>query len=353
LNIRELFGPDLLELMVEQGFVKRADNGEGLYLYNYTDKAQFSKVWNEVTLVCRGLITDYEGNIVARPFPKFFNHFESEMELENEVEVTDKIDGSLGILYFVNKQPFIATRGSFTSKQAVHAGEIYRGRYAEIFKAQVGITYLFEIVYPENKIVVDYADTDDLILLGGVVNSTGESISAESIGWPGPKVSVYKFNSYAEALKAEPRSNAEGLVVRSLRSGQRIKIKQEEYVRLHLLLSNLSERRVWETLSSGSSLEVFLEGVPDEYIKWAQEWKKDLEDKYKALERDFANLYLKVKDDLTEGYNRREFANAVSLIEDAVSRSALFLLEDKKSTAELIWWQIKPREHIPLIDIKK
>ena len=337
--------------MVQQGFVKRVDNGEGLYLYNYTDKAQFAKVWNEVTLVCRGLISDYEGNIVARPFSKFFNHFESEMELESEVEVTDKIDGSLGILYFVNNQPFIATRGSFTSKQALHACEIYRSKYAEFFKAQEGITYLFEIVYPENKIVVDYADTDDLILLGGVENSTGKSISAESIDWPGVKVSVYKFKNYAEALKTEPRNNAEGLVVRSLRSGQRIKIKQEEYVRLHLLLSNLSERRVWESLSSGGSLEVLIKGVPDEYAKWAERWKKDLEEKFNALDSEFIKLYLEVKGSLVEGHSRKDFAEAVSSIEDAVSRSALFLLEDKKSTAELIWWQIKPREHTPLIDM--
>lgn len=37
-------------------------------MYNYTAKAQYDKLWNEVTLQCRGLILDGDGNVVARPF---------------------------------------------------------------------------------------------------------------------------------------------------------------------------------------------------------------------------------------------------------------------------------------------
>jgi len=44
-----------------------------LTIWNYTEKVQYEGLWDEVTLQCRGLVTDDNGNIVARPFKKFFN----------------------------------------------------------------------------------------------------------------------------------------------------------------------------------------------------------------------------------------------------------------------------------------
>ena len=44
-----------------------------LFIYNYSPKVQYEKLWNEVTLKTRGLILDAEMNYVARPFGKFFN----------------------------------------------------------------------------------------------------------------------------------------------------------------------------------------------------------------------------------------------------------------------------------------
>ena len=93
-------------------------------------------------------------------------------------EVFEKLDGSLGILYWLNNLPYIATRGSFESEQARHATEILHGRYQHTFSSMdTNKTYLFEIIYPENRIVVDYGEMDDLILLTVIDNQTGhESI---------------------------------------------------------------------------------------------------------------------------------------------------------------------------------
>lgn len=45
-----------------------------LTIWNYTEKVQYEKLWDEVTLACRGLVTmDETGEVVARPFKKFFN----------------------------------------------------------------------------------------------------------------------------------------------------------------------------------------------------------------------------------------------------------------------------------------
>ena len=76
-----------------------------LSIWNYTPKTQYGelynqyKLWDEVTLQCRGLVIDDEGKVVARPFKKFFNIEENQYEPTSEFEVFEKMDGSLGILF--------------------------------------------------------------------------------------------------------------------------------------------------------------------------------------------------------------------------------------------------------------
>src|SRR5687767_12576091 len=77
-----------------------------LLIHNYTAGCQYSRAWDEYTLMCRGLITDLQGNVVARPFPKFFNLEEHQMpgsklspiNWNQPFTVTKKMDGSLGIV---------------------------------------------------------------------------------------------------------------------------------------------------------------------------------------------------------------------------------------------------------------
>jgi len=46
---------------------------EDLYLFNYTEKAQYEHNWTDETRQCRGLIMDGQDHMVSRPFPKFHN----------------------------------------------------------------------------------------------------------------------------------------------------------------------------------------------------------------------------------------------------------------------------------------
>ena len=66
---------ELTELprMVTDGFISvRQHSMAPLRIYNYTAKAQCENVWNAAILTCRGLIADETGEVVARPFSKFF-----------------------------------------------------------------------------------------------------------------------------------------------------------------------------------------------------------------------------------------------------------------------------------------
>lgn len=218
-TIATLFPPAALAAAVADGYVRRQVHPEHpLAILNYSEKAQFEGVWDVVTLNCRGLVYNVEtSEVVARPFRKFFNHGQlagPRLDLDAEVIVTDKADGSLGILYPTpDGGHAFATRGSFTSEQATHATELWRHRYADRFTPLPGVTYLFEIIYPTNRIVLDYQGLDDLVLLGAISIATGRDVTDAIEAWPGPRVEQFSYATLAEAVAAPPRANAEGLVV--------------------------------------------------------------------------------------------------------------------------------------------
>lgn len=259
LTLDDLFAPEELERALQEKLVReqRSTDG-GLSILNYTELAVYGRAWTDVTRACRGLVVERAtGRVVARPWPKFFNHGERAgegLDLTAPVEVTDKLDGSLGILHVgLDGRPAVATRGSFTSEQAVHATALYRERYDGAWRPADGVTHLFEIVYPGNRIVVDYGDQDDLVLLGGVRIATGALLGPREIvdadGWPGPVAHTFGHRTLAEALAAAPRPNSEGLVVRYLageHADTMVKIKQADYVTLHRLVTGMTARRLWE-----------------------------------------------------------------------------------------------------------
>lgn len=258
MKIEDLFEAAQLEEMLNQGFVRRQVHPCLSYaILNYSELTQFSRTWNPVTRQCRGLIYNtFTSEVVARPYRKFLNVTEPgayEGRPDEPVVVTEKHDGSLGVGYPTPKGYAIATRGSFTSEQARHATILWEELYADRVTVPAGVTPLWEIVYPANRIVVSYGDFDDLILLGAVDIESGRSLTptdaADLIGWPGPVTEVFPYRTYAEALKTEPRPNKEGFVIHFPEADERAKLKYEEYVTLHRLLTGCTARRLWESLS--------------------------------------------------------------------------------------------------------
>ncbi|MEU4578985.1 RNA ligase [Nonomuraea sp. NPDC023979] len=269
MHIGELFDLAHLDERIASGYVRvQAHPTDPLRIYNYTEKTQYERAWDFVTMTCRGLIVDERDRVVARGFPKFFNHSEpsaGELDLSAPVQVTDKLDGSLGLIYPAADGWAVATRGSFASVQAVHATEVLRRRYPA-FVPPAGVTVLVEIVYPENRIVCDYGGADDLFLLGGVVTATGWVLGPRDVqSWPGPSAAVFSLGTLADALAMPPREGAEGLVVRYLDTGRMVKIKQDDYVALHKVITGLNARGVWELLGEGKTVAEICEPLPDEF----------------------------------------------------------------------------------------
>jgi len=256
-----------------------------LTIWNYSEKVQYDNLWDEVTLMCRGLVTDDNGNIVARPFQKFFNIGEKRYTPTQDFEVYEKMDGSLGIFFYYKGEPVFATRGSFTSNQAIRGREILN-KYNWEYGTYEGYTYLFEIIYPENRIVVNYDGLEELVVLGVIETSTGKECVFDEMKNEG-FVLVKKYDGIKDynQLKDMISDNAEGFIVK-FSNGDRIKIKGEEYLRLHRIMTNVSTTSIWEILSSGGDMYQILKDVPDEF--------------YDKISREVNNLHIsfeKIKDE--------------------------------------------------------
>lgn len=319
--------------MLDERFISvQKHPGAGLFIYNYTAKAQYDRVWNEITLQCRGLILDADFNIVARPFKKFFNLEELPA---NEIpggpfEVYEKMDGSLGILYWLNDKPYIATRGSFISEQAKHGTKILQETYAHTFKQlNKHVTYLFEIIYPGNRIVVDYGDKDDLILLAVADNETGVDLPLPEVGFP--IVKKYDGINDISQLTALNEENKEGFVVR-FKSGLRVKVKFAEYLRLHRIITGVSNIVIWEHLSEGQPFEGLLEKVPDEFYEWVKKTIDDLKSQYDSILADCKKAFKQLE-------SRKETA---FYFQAQKYPAVLFAMLDGKPYDKIIWKMIRP-----------
>jgi RNA ligase len=327
-----------LALRIEQKYISAQKHpAEELYIYNYTPKAQYEKLWDDITLQCHGLILDAGGQIVARPFRKFFNLEEHlPHEIPNEAfEVYEKMDGSLGILYWVKDAPYIATRGSFDSEQARKATRLLHTTYANTLPfLQKGKTYLFEIIYPENRIVVDYGRKEELVLLAIIDTHTGRDLPLEAIGFP--LVKHYNGLQDIKALKGLALDNQEGFVLK-FESGFRVKVKFEEYVRLHRILTGVSNQLIWEMLKNNTPLDAILERVPDEFYTWVKQTREKLLTQYRAIEEQCRKDFKVLAD---------RKSTALYFL-NCQYPSILFAMLDGRDYSATIWKLIKPRYEKP------
>jgi putative RNA ligase len=279
-QLYELVNPDEMTWLTFNGWVNETFHPtEPLAILKYSKRAvPGADCWTvDAIHHCRGLIYNTDsGEIVARPFKKFWNYGEpgaARIPLDaKSVQVYDKVDGSLGIGYALPSDPDklrIATCSSFTSEQAIRANQILDRKYPSV-PTTWHYTPLFEIVYPENRIVLDYGDQEDLVLLGGVDIRNGDVHGPEffSDDWDGPVVQRFEYPTLASALAAPPRENAEGFVIRWGIDNQMIKVKQQDYVDLHRIVFGLSEKMVWKHLRDYGGTELLIEGVPEEFQEW-------------------------------------------------------------------------------------
>ncbi len=299
-----------LDEHIANGYIKEQTNDTNdLFIYNYTNQCQYDQMWDEMTLMCRGLILDGEHNIIARSFNKFFNYEEivhKGIIPDLPYEITQKMDGSMIIAFYWNRQWCTATRGSFNSDQAKKAEALLYEKYTHcLHKLDESKSYIFEILYPENRIVCNYDDHEALILLTIIDPETGEDcIHPSKSLFPIPHFyNDYNFETIRDEVDG---TNAEGFVIR-FSNGFRMKMKYAEYCRLHKLMCGINERRIWELLSNNESVDFILENVPDEFYDWVKKVIKDLKKQHERIDIfcngiiwDLSDWYLSTRKDKAE-----------------------------------------------------
>ena len=329
---------DILEKYYNDGLLyKQTHPKYDLTIWNYSPKVQYERLWDDITLQCRGLVTNSKGDIVARPFKKFFNYEEYKPEeIPNESYVVyEKMDGSLGILFNYENEWILATRGSFTSPQAIKGKEILDRH--DISAWRKDNTYLFEIIYPENRIVVDYKGEEKLVVLGAFHTESGIEIPDSSLFWTQDSgfevVMTYKtWGETYDLLKEEISKDREGYVVK-FKNGFRMKIKGEEYVRLHRIITNISNRDIWEYLKDGRPLDDILDKVPDEFYDWVKQTKEELLTQFETLDKEYQWIF-KIINRVPGIENRGVFA---SFAKKYKHPNLLFNMLDGKDYSEQIW----------------
>jgi T4 RnlA family RNA ligase len=327
-----------------------------LVIFNYTAKTQYEWAWDDVTRQCRGLIVRDDGEVAARPFPKFFSINQlagAGIALPDEpFEVFTKEDGSLGVAYCHDDVWYIASRGSFVSEQAVEGTRMLRRMQDQHgVKLDPSLTYCFEVIYPENRIVVDYHGSHDLVLLAIFETETGRELPLDTTWYP-PAMTVerHAFDSVdrlVDALETDPTfAGQEGFVLRYA-SGLRVKVKSSEYLHYHRLVSRLSPKRIWEHLSEGYPIERLVHGLWSAPSEWIRTRAMDLENRFREIQAYTLNEYQAALDACVtdEGISRKDFALWCQrhAREDLPLLFAYFDDTDQEDIDRMIWKRLKPR----------
>jgi len=234
-----------------------------------------SDLSNPMCQECRSLILE-EGtwDVVARAFPKFFNYDEPlalpvrEVFNWDNVVCTEKLDGSLILLYYYDSKWRWATRGTVNAEGNV--GNECDMVFSELVDVTLRVmdidfkeltselnpacTYAFELTTPMNQIVVPYSDYK-LTWIGCWDTTNGEEIDIRELPSSRiPKVEVFPFTTLEEIRQACDQlspDDGEGYVIQD-DNFNRLKIKSAQYVRIaHFKTLCNTTRQCLEVLLSG------------------------------------------------------------------------------------------------------
>ncbi len=238
------------------------DGGE-LWLFKYNQIE--SDMSNEIVQECRGIILSKKNNewtIVCKPFTKFFNYGEPlafDIDINCSI-VYEKVDGSLLKMYYYNNEWIVATNGTINSKYC--ETRIPEKTFYDLFIDVVGDdgfeqmknrmnkndVYLFELVHPLSRIVVDYKDKKELVFIGHRYSNGIEHIPTADI-FDGldfirlPKI-YERPQKIEELIEIADNLNVtgvdfEGFVVTQVNEYNdvvgRVKVKSPKYLKYHHL----------------------------------------------------------------------------------------------------------------------
>jgi hypothetical protein len=190
----------------------------GLTMLKYSKRVFWDNLWNDELIECRGRVVDSEGNVVVNPFTKVFNYLENDTKvpLDEVVLAVEKINGFMAALTWHDEAWLVTTTGSFDSK------------YVEIAKRYIGdsglpelngVTYLFEIVAPEDPHIIPelegayllgYRTAGSLVYTSYLEKEKKLDSLARQFGYKRPK---YFQATFGEVLELSKKVRHEGFCI--------------------------------------------------------------------------------------------------------------------------------------------
>lgn len=235
------------------------------------------------------------------------------------VRVQDKCDGSIiSFVKFSNGKVRAKSKMSFESDQAVLAQKVYddnkniQNFVYECFKDNR--VPIFELVSPENQIVLEY-DSTELILLQ-IRNDDGKYLDRGAFFGLASTFNIktaeeyddkFKDLDYLLHLKETSDEDIEGWVI-TFEDGQMAKIKLDKYLELHGLIGPdaFRENLLVQSIINGSIDDVIAALVPGPKKDSIVELEEKVSHKFNSLVQDFIELRAKYFDECEA--DRKTFA---------------------------------------------
>ena len=322
-NAKNMTLQEISALMAEKSISVKGAEGTPLLIFKYSDLgADFT---DPVVKCSRGIILDKSRDFeaVCVPFDKFGNYAESYADDIDwkSARVQEKLDGSLiKLWYYEDKHRWVfSTNGTIFADDAhltenstfgdlIRKASNYSELYNELDILDKDFTYMFELISPENRIVIGYPETK-LVHIGTRNNKTGQEIT-EDIGIERP--AEYSVHTLDDAIKyaneiCTPDERHEGFVVVD-KDYHRIKVKNAFYLQAHYLMGKMnSAENIVKIIDAGDAGEI-LSYMPDmselkRCLEIFEEFKKDVSDYCRVTkEIFFDNAPYPLTRELNKGY---------------------------------------------------
>lgn len=301
------------ELISEKPYCIKVTEKEDLVCFKYS---QIDSDFNEpLVRECRGIILEKDTwKIVAYAFNKFGNYGESYADEIDwaSARVLEKVDGSLIKVYFHNGAWCVGTNSTIDANDAELSVPPYE-TFMELFDVAADVcgldydrldphyTYIFELRSPYNKVVVPYKDIR-IVHIGTRNNITCEEEEVD-IGIEKPKQYMLSSLDDCIAMAATFDFTKEGFVIVD-KNYHRIKVKSEDYVRVHRLANNGS-------ITLERAIDLIRMNELEEFLVYCPQYKEYINDVRHRYNKFYSDIYFNVNMALIEKMDcetRKDFA---------------------------------------------
>ena len=259
-------------------------SGETEFGASYT---QFWNAFDGIYRTMRSIVINIDTlEIVTYPFDKFFNINEMDetdvvvikerIKNAKSIEISDKLDGSMASVRYYNGEIFATGSKSIIREQSWRLDDVYKmiessPNIKQLVMDHPNYTFIFESITKSDAHVVIYDDLDlGLHLIGARNMDTLEMLSYKEIVELANKYNVLTttifdktFEEVMNSLDDKKSNEKEGFVLNI--DGFYVKIKYNDYVLMHNILSNISSINLVIRNYADETLDDLLSKIPTVY----------------------------------------------------------------------------------------